>query len=71
MRAIAEDDTGIESVVFTLKGPIREFSYTDTEAPYEWVFQKLTFGKYRLTVQATDDMGKSSTVTMDVLIFML
>ena len=69
--AHAEDDSAIEQVEFQIKGRFREFNATIYEEPYEWTWHKLACGKYTITVTAYDDEGKTSSVSLDVIAFML
>jgi len=69
--AEAEDDSGIEKVEFYIDD---ELQHTDTEAPYEYTLTKLSlfkeffFHKHKITVIAYDDMGKPTSVDLEVMI---
>jgi len=71
MRFEAQDDSAIEKIEIMLKGPLREFTTTLEEEPYEWRVENLLGGNYHLTATAYDDQGKHTTAEMDVFIFML
>ena len=71
IKAYVADDSGIEKVEFYVNGRFREFKATIYEKPYEWMWHKLAFGKYTITVRAYDDQGKTSTASIDVIAFIL
>lgn len=61
------DDSKIEKVEFYVDGALMK---TVTEEPYEWFWHQFTIGKRTITVKAFDDQGKTSSATIDVIVFM-
>ena len=66
--ASAHDDSQITKVEFYINNKLMA---TVTQAPYQWTWHKLNFGKKTISVKAYDDTGKESTATITVLVFML
>jgi hypothetical protein len=66
--ASVHDDSQIDKVEFYLNNKLMG---TVTQAPYQWTWHKLSFGKKTITIKAFDDSGKQSVATIDVLAFML
>lgn len=54
----ASDDSGITSVAFSLNGVLQ---YNVTAPPYIWVWDKRSFGRYTIVVEAFDDAGNKAT----------
>jgi len=66
-----EGGADIEKVEFSISGRFRSFNETDTESPYEWTWNKFSFGKYTLSVKVYDSMGRTDTDSIEVYAFIL
>ncbi len=66
-----EAEAGIDRVEYKINGPVREFSQTIYNSPYSYEWNRLSFGKYKITVILYDNEGNTNTDSIDVLIFNL
>jgi len=66
-----EAEAGIDKVEYNIIGPIREFSATVSESPYSYEWDRLSLGKYTITVTLYDNDGNTATDDVEVLIFSL
>ena len=69
----ASDDSKVEKVELYINGNLIAES---TSEPYKWSFRKFTqikhiIRKYTITAKSYDDGGKTSTIRLDVIAFML
>jgi hypothetical protein len=66
-----EAEAGIDRVEYKIKGPIREFSETITNSPYSYDWNRLSFGRYTITVILYDYEGNTNTDNIEIIIFNL
>jgi len=66
-----ESESGIDKVEYNIQGPLREFPVTLNESPYSYEWDRLSLGKYTITVTLYDDEGITATDDIEVLIFNL
>ena len=66
--ASVHDDSQIKKVEFYINNKLMA---TVTQDPYQWTWNKLSFGKKTITIKAYDDSGKQSIASIDVIAFML
>ncbi len=69
IKVHATDISGIEKVEFYIND-LNRLKSTDTEEPYEWLWDETTIGRYVIIIKAYDNAGNSPEETqMNVLIF--
>lgn len=61
----------IEKVEYIVKGPFRSYNSTVTQTPYEWTWNKFSFGKYTITATVYDSNGQTNTDSIEVFAFIL
>ncbi|MFE3845547.1 hypothetical protein ACFL1L_01630 [Thermoplasmatota archaeon] len=66
-----ESKSIIDRVEYIIKGPLREFSQTIDEWPYSYEWDKLSFGKYTISVTLYDENGITAADDIEVFIFSL
>ena len=64
----AYGENGIDRVEFYIDGVLKD---TDTEYPYEWLWNEFAFGKYEIKVIAYDNAGNIARDEIRVIIFNL
>ena len=69
IEAKVEAEAGVQKVDFIVTGELRDFTYTDNEAPYQWTWNKLALGRYAIKVIVTDKQGRQQEDTMDIIAF--
>lgn len=67
----AFDDIEIEKIDIEIKGKFRNWKETITNEPYEYLWKKLSFGKYQLKITAYDNEDKSTELNTEVFAFIL
>ena len=66
-----ESESSIDRVEYNIQGPVREFSETLNESPYSYEWDRLSFGKYTISVTLFDENGVTATDDIEVFIFQL
>jgi hypothetical protein len=61
------DDSAITKVEFYINGNLMK---SVEKPPFSWTWSKFTIGKRTITVKAYDDKGKSSSASINVIVFM-
>ncbi len=71
VKVTIEGGSDIEKVEFSVSSRFTSYNETDTELPYEWTWNKFSFGKNTLTVKVYDSQGRTDTDSIDVVAFIL
>jgi len=62
---------GVDKVVITIKGLLKEKIVELTEEPYEWVWDTPAFGKYTIIATVYDKEGRPASHSLEVVAFIL